>query len=128
MWSSCPCVITNPLIFSLFLIKYVTSGITISIPSISSVGNSIPQSTTIISSPYSNTVIFFPISSIPPNGIIFKFGFLNLNSSLFTKLLLGIFVNLFSSFFTSIAVTLVSVSLTPFCGYDFLLLYPLLFF
>ena len=58
------------------------SGITKSIPSISSVGNSSPQSTTIISSSYSKTVIFFPISSIPPNGIIFIDGFLNLKSSL----------------------------------------------
>ena len=34
-----------------------------------------------MSFPYSKTVIFFPISSIPPNGIIFKFSFLNEKSS-----------------------------------------------
>ena len=33
-----------------------------------------PQSTTIISRPYSSTVIFLPISSRPPRGIIFNFG------------------------------------------------------
>ena len=37
-----------------------------------------PQSTTIISLPYSKTVIFLPISSSPPRGIIFSFS-ANLN-------------------------------------------------
>ena len=80
IWSSCPCVIINPLIFSSFLCKYVISGITKSTPSISSSGNDKPQSTTIISSSYSNTVMFFPTSWSPPSGIIFNFGFLNIIS------------------------------------------------
>ena len=59
------------------------SGITKSIPSISSSGKAKPQSTIIISFSYSNTVIFFPISCKPPNGIIFKLLGLNLKSSCF---------------------------------------------
>ena len=77
IWSSWPCVITIPFNFSWFFTKYVISGITKSTPNISSSGNDKPQSTTIISSSYSNTVIFFPISCNPPNGIIFKLDFLN---------------------------------------------------
>ena len=49
-----------------------------STPRGTSSGNEIPQSTTIISSSYSNTVIFFPISCNPPNGIILMFDFLNI--------------------------------------------------
>ena len=81
IWSSCPCVITNPLIFSLFFTKYVTSGITKSTPNMSSPGNSSPQSTSIISSSYSKTVMFLPISCNPPRGIIFRFDFLKLKSN-----------------------------------------------
>ena len=43
-----------------------------STPSISSSGKDNPQSTTTILSPYSNAVIFIPICSKPPNGMIFK--------------------------------------------------------
>lgn len=50
----------------------VKSGITISIPYISSSGNDIPQSITIISFPYSRAVMFFPISRIPPKGTTFN--------------------------------------------------------
>ena len=71
MWSSWPCVITNPLTLSLFSSKNVISGITQSIPNISSSGNDKPQSTTIIPSLYSNAVMFIPICSSPPNGITF---------------------------------------------------------
>ena len=102
IWSSCPCVITNPLIFSLFFSKYVKSGITKSIPSISSSGKAKPQSTRIMSFSYSNTVIFLPISSNPPNGIIFNFSFLNLNCSpcfLFLDFFV-VFLVLSPSFFT----------------------------
>ena len=70
IWSSWPCVITSPFILSIFFSIYVKSGITISTPSISSSGNASPQSTIIASLLYSNTVIFFPISSSPPSGII----------------------------------------------------------
>ena len=49
------------------------SGITISIPNISSSGKLSPQSMIMISSLYSMTVIFFPISCNPPKGIIFNF-------------------------------------------------------
>ncbi len=97
-----PCVITIPLTFSLFFTRYETSGITKSIPSISSVGNSSPQSTTMISLSYSKTVIFFPISSIPPKGIIFIEGLLNLNSSLFAIDLCSTLISPFSTFAPSL--------------------------
>ena len=87
IWSSCPCVIIRPFIFSSFLFKYVISGITKSTPNISSSGNDKPQSTTIISSSYSKTVIFFPTSCSPPSGIIFSFGFLNIFSCFFVVFL-----------------------------------------
>ena len=75
IWSSCPCVRTIPLILSIFFIKYEISGITRSIPSMSSSGKARPQSTIIISLSYSKTVIFFPISCNPPKEITFNFGF-----------------------------------------------------
>ena len=75
IWSSCPCVSTIPLILSIFLTRYEISGITKSIPSISSSGKARPQSTIIISLSYSKTVIFFPISCNPPKDITFNFGF-----------------------------------------------------
>ena len=53
--------------------RYVISGITRSIPSISSLGKASPQSTTIMLSSYSNAVMFIPICSSPPSGIIFIF-------------------------------------------------------
>ena len=94
IWSSCPCVITSPLILSLFFSKYVISGITKSTPSMSSSGKPSPQSTIIISSSYSITVMFFPISNNPPSGIIFKFDFLNIpfSSLLFGFVFLLVFV------------------------------------
>ena len=54
----------------LFRTRYVTSGMTRSMPSISSLGKIDPQSTTMMSSPYSKTVMFLPISSTPPSGMI----------------------------------------------------------
>ena len=87
MWSSWPWVITNPLNFSWFFKIYVISGITKSTPNISSSGKDSPQSTAIISSPYSKTVMFFPISCNPPSGIILNFGLLNPNCSSFSILL-----------------------------------------
>src|SRR3954463_6894831 len=48
--------------------RYEKSGRTRSIPSISLVGNIRPVSTTTISSPYSTTVMFLPISPRPPSG------------------------------------------------------------
>src|ERR671937_2960137 len=48
--------------------RYEKSGSTRSIPSISLVGNMSPVSTTTISSPYSTTVMFLPISPRPPSG------------------------------------------------------------
>ncbi len=62
---------TNPFTFLMFSFKYVTSGITKSIPNISSSGNDKPQSTTMMESSNSNAVIFIPICSNPPKGIIF---------------------------------------------------------
>ena len=73
IWSSWPCVITKPLIFFLFSRKNSISGITQSIPSISSSGNDCPQSTTTILSLNSNAVIFIPICSKPPRGMILIF-------------------------------------------------------
>ena len=49
---------------------YVTSGTTRSMPNISSSGNIRPQSMTTMSSPYSNTYMFLPISPTPPRGMI----------------------------------------------------------
>ena len=46
------------------------SGMTRSMPNISSSGNISPQSMTTISSPYSNTYMFLPISPTPPSGMI----------------------------------------------------------
>src|SRR6266576_4973411 len=46
------------------------SGMTRSIPNISSSGNMSPQSMTTMSSPYSNTYMFLPISPTPPSGMI----------------------------------------------------------
>ena len=53
-----------------WLISYVISGITRSIPSISSSGKANPQSTTTILFPYSKAVMFIPICSRPPSGTI----------------------------------------------------------
>src|SRR5215218_1356967 len=58
------------LTLSLFSLRYVMSGITRSIPNISSSGNISPQSMTTMSSPYSNTYMFLPISPTPPRGMI----------------------------------------------------------
>src|SRR6476620_5361663 len=46
------------------------SGMTRSMPNISSSGNISPQSITTISSRYSNTYMFLPISPTPPSGMI----------------------------------------------------------
>src|SRR3989337_831805 len=45
------------------------SGITRSTPSISASGNMRPTSTTMRSSPYSKTIMLFPISPSPPRGM-----------------------------------------------------------
>src|ERR1043165_422187 len=50
------------------------SGTTRSIPNISSSGNIRPQSITTMSSPYSNTYMFLPISPTPPSGMIRRTG------------------------------------------------------
>src|SRR5262245_15101796 len=50
--------------------RYVTSGTTRSMPYISSSGNIRPQSMTTMSSPYSTTYMFLPISPTPPSGMI----------------------------------------------------------
>src|SRR5439155_13872052 len=46
------------------------SGTTRSMPNISSSGNISPQSITTISSPYSKTYMFLPISPTPPSGMM----------------------------------------------------------
>ena len=56
---------------------------------ISSSGKPTPQSMTIISLPYSRTVMFLPISSRPPRGIIFSFS-ANLKFTPFKKRRKGI--------------------------------------
>ena len=83
IWSSCPCVITNPFTLLIFSLRYDTSGITRSIPSMSSSGNASPQSTTIILSSDSKAVMFIPICSRPPNGITLtvpSFSFFKINT------------------------------------------------
>src|SRR4029453_19292254 len=73
-WSSCACVIRNALTLALRSLRYVMSGTTRSIPNISSSGNISPQSITTMSSPYSNTYMFLPISPTPPRGMIRRIG------------------------------------------------------
>ena len=72
MWSSCPCVIKNPFIFARFSRRYDISGMTMSMPGISSSGKLNPQSTMTMSLLYSTTVMFLPISPTPPSGMIFS--------------------------------------------------------
>src|SRR5687767_1071985 len=69
MWSSCACVRMIPRTFALFSRRYVMSGMTRSMPSISSSGNMRPASTTTISSPCSMASMFLPISPTPPSGM-----------------------------------------------------------
>src|SRR5512132_2665796 len=69
MWSSCACVSTMPRTFALFCRRYEMSGMTRSMPSISSSGNMRPASTTTMSSPCSIASMFLPISPTPPSGI-----------------------------------------------------------
>jgi hypothetical protein len=51
-------------------LRYVMSGMTRSMPNISSSGNMRPQSMTTISSRYSKTYMFLPISPTPPSGMM----------------------------------------------------------
>ena len=91
IWSSCPCVKNIPFIFLTLFFKYDISGIIKSTPYISSSGNAIPQSTTIISSSHSKTVIFLPISPSPPRGIIFTFSSL-IKTVPFATLLISLYL------------------------------------
>src|SRR5665647_3239072 len=52
--------------------SHLISGITRSMPSISSRGNSTPQSSTTILPRYSTAVMFLPISPRPPRGMILR--------------------------------------------------------
>src|SRR5687767_12017323 len=70
MWSSCACVRMIPRTFALFSRRYVMSGMTRSMPSISSSGNIRPASTTTMSSPCSMASMFLPISPTPPRGMM----------------------------------------------------------
>ena len=76
-----------------------------SIPSISSLGNASPQSITIMLSPYSMAVMFIPICSSPPRGIILTLQF---SVSFFTFFTIH---NLFLFFFIFPALTAKSVEL-----------------
>src|SRR5881397_408004 len=69
MWSSCAWVRMIPRTFALFCRRYEMSGMTRSMPSISSSGNMSPASTTTMSSPCSIASMFLPISPTPPSGI-----------------------------------------------------------
>ena len=53
MWSSWPWVMNRPRRRDLFFTRYDTSGMTQSMPYMSSPGKAMPQSTTMISPPYS---------------------------------------------------------------------------
>ena len=53
MWSSWPWVMKSPRMRERFLMRYVTSGMIRSMPYMSSPGKAMPQSTTMISPPYS---------------------------------------------------------------------------
>ncbi len=61
-----------------------------STPNISSSGNVIPQSIIMISFLYSKTVIFLPISPIPPSGMIFNLSVLLTLSLLISFIFLSI--------------------------------------
>ena len=89
-------IICNILV--ILFIGNITSGMTRSIPSISSSGKASPQSTTTMLSSYSNAVIFIPICSRPPSGMIFNLdvGFFGLRGTLFTGFLNGTGFPLFS--------------------------------
>src|SRR2546426_853115 len=65
------------------------SGMTRSIPSISSSGNMSPASMTRMSSPISSASMFFPISPTPPSGMI-RSGGLAKERDLLRRLLLGL--------------------------------------
>src|SRR5687768_6480055 len=69
MWSSCACVSTTPRTFFALSRRYFMSGMTRSMPSISSSGNMSPASTTTMSSPHSIAIMFLPISPTPPSGM-----------------------------------------------------------
>src|SRR5664280_85795 len=60
----------NARTFARFSLRYEMSGMTRSMPNISSSGNIRPQSMTTMSSPYSNTYMFLPISPTPPRGMM----------------------------------------------------------
>ena len=94
----------------------------------SSSGNATPQSTTIISSPYSKAVMFIPILSSPPSGIILTLGseFLGKSLNAFIKVLpineagtsyfsglIGLIPSSIVSKGSSAATTSVSTSLLP---------------
>src|ERR687894_20418 len=68
MWSSWPWVMTIASIASTFSRRYVKSGSTRSMPSMSAVGKRRPVSTTTRRPSYSTTVMFLPISPRPPSG------------------------------------------------------------
>ena len=96
------------------------SGTTKSIPNKLSSGNITPLSTIKISLPYSNTVIFFPTSPIPPKNITFKLVFLpledfetTLTSSSFVAIFRFCFV-LFLDFDFSFKVDVLSIVLLSF--------------
>jgi hypothetical protein len=63
-------VITKARTLARFSLRYVTSGMTRSMPNISSSGNINPQSMTTMSSRNSNTYMFLPISPTPPSGMM----------------------------------------------------------
>src|SRR2546422_11009817 len=89
MWSSWAWVMRKPRTRSLRWRRYEMSGITRSIPSISSSGNIRPASTTRMSSPSSSASMFFPISPTPPRGTI-RSGDLAKERDLLRGLLLGL--------------------------------------
>src|SRR5450756_2762059 len=60
--------------------SHLISGITRSMPSISSRGNSTPQSSTTILPRYSTAVMFLPISPRPPRGMILRESFMRRQS------------------------------------------------
>jgi hypothetical protein len=93
---------TNPFTLSILSFRYVTSGMTRSIPSISSAGKDNPQSTTIILSSYWKAVMFIPICSRPPKGMIFRPEALLFSFFFFNEIT--------SKFYTSIQLFLVYVS------------------
>ena len=120
MWSSWPCVMTIPRMRSLFFSTNVKSGITASMPGISSSGKARPQSTITMSFSHSNSVKFLPISFKPPRKYARTEGFcfvrLPLPLLFFVCVLFVVLAGAFSPFGADFTVFVVFLCASVFCA------------